>query len=76
MERKKRGERSGERERERKGGVREREMRRVWERDRWGVSGWEKEGDWKREREREGWGGESERTDWVNGFGGGGRGQL
>ena len=53
MERKKRGERSGERERERKGGMREIEMRRVWERDRWGVSWWEKEGDCSREREGE-----------------------
>ena len=46
MERKNRGERSGEREREREGGVREREMRRVWEREiDGGVSGWEKEED-------------------------------
>ena len=42
MEKKKRGERSGERE----GGVREREMRRVWEREiDGGVSGGEKEAD-------------------------------
>ena len=33
MERKKRGKRSGQREREREGGVREREMRRVGERE-------------------------------------------
>ena len=37
MERKKREERSGERDREREGGVREREMRRVREREIDGV---------------------------------------
>ena len=46
MERNKRRKRSGEREREREGGVGEREMRRVWEREiDGGVSGLEKEGD-------------------------------
>ena len=53
MERKKRGERSGEREREREGGVRERDES-MRERDRWG-SEWVRERGrlLKRERERE-----------------------
>ena len=45
MERKKRGERSGERVREREKGEWEREMRRVWER--------EIDGEWVGERKRE-----------------------
>ena len=54
MERKKRGERSGERERGREGGVRERERWGEYERDRWG-SEWVRERGrlLKRERERE-----------------------
>ena len=60
MERKKRGERSGEREREREGGVRDEESMR--ERDRWG-SEWVKERGrlLKRERERERKGSKRER---------------
>ena len=53
MERKKRGERSGKREREREGGVREREGD-VRERDRWGSEWLRKRGRLKkREGERE-----------------------
>ena len=44
MERKKRGERSGERERGREGGVRERDEESMRERDKWGS-------EWVRERE-------------------------
>ena len=46
MERKKRGERSGERERDREGGAREWDMGIVWVREiDGGWSGWEKEED-------------------------------
>ena len=46
--------------------MREREMGRVWKREiDGGVSGWEKDGDYKREREREGgeWGRDIEKDE-------------